>query len=147
MTKPRWWPGLTSPHQSLWEQEEEVFVMRNSNTRHPLVKGSVRAVRRLQLPVKDGQILPGDLWPYRPFPYGATVVIDVQDGYWMHRRDAETVGAALSHCTLQIEGDDQSKIVGDQGFGRIFGIEAIADVIAGAARLQAQHDIDMEVWA
>lgn len=121
--------------------------MKNSTTPTPPVKGSVRAVRRLRLPVRDGQILPGDLWPYRPFPYGATVVIDVQDGYWMHRTDAQTVGAALSHCTLQIEGDDQSKLVGDQGFGRIFGIEAIADVIAGAARLQAQHDIDMEVWA
>jgi hypothetical protein len=122
--------------------------MKNSTTGHPLVKGSVRAVRRLTLPVRDGQILPGDLWPYRPFPTGATVVIDVQDGYWMHRQDAETVGAALAHCaSLQIEGDDQSVDVGDYGFGRIFGIEAIADVISYAARLQAQHDIDMEARA
>lgn len=125
--------------------------MKNSNTGRSPVKGfgpTVRGVRKLSLPVRSGQITAGDLWPYRPFPKGVTVVIDVRDGYWMHRTDAESVGCALAHVgQIQIEGSYEGNESGDHGFGRIFGVEAIAEVIAEAARLQAQHDEQMEEWA
>lgn len=123
--------------------------MKNSNTGRPPVKGfgpTVRGVRKLTLPVRDGQILPGDLLPYRPFATGSTVRIDVRDGHWMHAQDAWTIGTALGHCgALQIEGtwDGWENYTGQ--FGELHGLEVIASKIEEAARLQSVKD--MEEWA
>ncbi len=127
--------------------------MKNSTTPTPPVKGSEpigRCVRRLTLPARNGQILPGDLSveTYRPFAVGSHVRIDVQDGFWMHAQDARTIGTALGHCaSLQIEGtwDGWDNYVGQ--FGELHGLEVITDKILGAARLQSARDKQTEEWA
>ncbi|MFF7763116.1 hypothetical protein [Streptomyces griseorubiginosus] len=97
---------------------------------------AVRAEYRHTLPVEHGVIRAGFLHPetYRPYPFGAHVVLDVGGGDRMHAYDARLVGQALAHCSsITVAGTTEDNWTGIDEFGLIHGLTAIANVISQAA--------------
>ncbi|MBT2391638.1 hypothetical protein J7E87_19920 [Streptomyces sp. ISL-1] len=103
---------------------------------------AVRAEYRLKLPA-DGRILSAGFLGehYRPFPPGASVVLDAGSATAMTVEQARFIGRSLAHCSeITISGTaDHSARGRVDDFGLIHGLDAIANVIS-----QAAHAFAME---
>lgn len=98
-------------------------------------KPTVRAVYRISLPTDSyGRITPGPLHcTGHPFPHGAAVVLDVAEGWWMHRSDIEHISVALSNVGhISITGAHQERGGGRGQFGIVYGLTAIVDHLVDA---------------
>lgn len=96
-------------------------------------KITVRAVHRISLPTDSyGRITPGSLHcEDQPFSDGATVVLEVGDGWWIQASDLEHIRFALSNVGhISITGRFTQRGGGTGQFGIIYGIGAIASRLA-----------------
>lgn len=104
---------------------------------------SVTAVHRYALDVDDsGQIGAGYLHPdtYRPFPPGASVVLDAGAGSWMTTDTAATIARALAHVRhITVTGTDPGDRYTPGWYdGTLHGLEAIAAAVHAVHALDAR---------
>ncbi|MFI6895268.1 hypothetical protein ACIBM4_14240 [Streptomyces sp. NPDC050256] len=102
----------------------------------------VRAEYRLKL-WTDGRILSAGYLceHYRPFPPGASVVLDAGSANVITVEQARLIGRGLAHCseiTISGTADNNTRGRADE-FGLVHGLDAIANVIA-----QSAHAFAME---
>jgi hypothetical protein len=94
-----------------------------------MYKPTVRAVHRILLDTdRYGCITAGALdAPVQPFPQGAAIVLEVEDGWWMKESELERILPALSTVGhISITGRHVERKGGRGDFGIIYGLEAIA---------------------
>lgn len=92
-------------------------------------KPTVRAVHRVVLETDShGGITFGALdTPVLPFPDGAAVVLECNDGWWTRESELERILPALSRVGyVSVTGRYVDRKGGSPGFGIVAGLEAIA---------------------
>lgn len=104
----------------------------NTTGRGPVVN----AEHHMTLPIENGMLRAGFIGPhYRPFPPGATVVLNCGSSHVMHVAEAGTLGHALAHCaSVTFTGTSEYSERGHvDDYGLIHGLDAIANVVSRAA--------------
>jgi hypothetical protein len=104
----------------------------------------VRAVHRVHLDVdRFGCITAGPLdSPVQVFGPGASVVLEVAEGWWMHEHELARMLPALRLCRLvSITGTHVDRGGGRGDFGIIYGLSAIAARLESLLVGENQRDV------